>query len=42
MFARIKENAKLKSADTETKELLKSIRKVAIFVNISQSISPNR
>ena len=42
MFARIKENVILKSADIETKEFLKTISKVAIFVNISQRISPNR
>ena len=42
MAARIKENAILKSADIETKEFLKPISKVAIFVNISQRISPNR
>ena len=44
MSAKIKENAIiiLKSADTETKELLKSISKMAVFVNISQRISPNR
>ena len=42
MSGRIKENAILKSADIETKELLKPIIKVAIFVNISQRISPNR
>ena len=42
MSTRIKENAILKSADTETKELFKSISKVAVFVNISQRISPNR
>ena len=40
MSDRIKENAVLKSADIETKELLKPISKVAIFVNISES--PNR
>ena len=42
MSARIKENAILKSADAETKELLKSISKVAVFVNISQRISLKR
>ena len=42
MSTRIKENAILKSADTETKELLKSFSKVAVFVNISQRISPYR
>ena len=40
MFARTKENAILKSADTETKELI--ISKVAVFINISQRISPNK
>ena len=40
MSTRIKEIAILKSADTET--LLKPISKVVIFVNISQTISPNR
>ena len=42
MAARIKEIAILKSADIETKEFLKPISKVAIFVNISHRISPNR
>ena len=42
MFARIKENVILKSADIETKEFLKLISMVAILVNISQRISPNR
>ena len=42
MFARIKKNVILKSADIETKEFLKPISKVAIFVNISQRISLNR
>ena len=42
MFARIQENAIWKSAETKTKELLKSISKVAVFVNISQRISLNR
>ena len=42
MAARIKENAILKSADIETKEFLKPISKVAVFVNTSQRISLNR
>ena len=43
MSGRIKENAIiLKSADIETKELLKPIIKVVMFVNISQRVSPNR
>ena len=42
MSVRIKENAILKSANIETKELLKPIIEVAVFVNISQRISPNR
>ena len=41
MAARIKENAILKRADMETKEFLKPISKVAVFVNISQRISLN-
>ena len=41
MAAKIKENALLKSADIETKEFLKPISKVAIFVNTCQRISPN-
>ena len=36
MFARIKDNVILKSADIETKEFLKTISKVAIFVNVKE------
>ena len=41
MATGMKENV-LKSADIETKEFLKPISKVSIFVNINQRTSANR